>query len=77
VDSGFPRGIESIEKVFNCKIGFQYLEKVSNLAKMYMKYWKSMEILNSTICSFKFSLPLVTVLQMFLLCVPRVKFLKN
>jgi len=35
---GFPRGIKSIEKVLNCEIGFQDLEKVLNLAKMYVKY---------------------------------------
>jgi len=44
--SGFPRGIESIEKVLNFKIGFQDLEKVLNFAKTYSRYWKSMEILN-------------------------------
>ena len=44
--TGFPRGIESIKKVLNFKIGFQDIEKVSNLAKMYIRYWKSMEILN-------------------------------
>jgi len=43
--SGFPRGIESIEKVLNFKIGFQDLEKVWNLVKMYIRYWKSMEII--------------------------------
>jgi len=36
----------SIEKVLNFKIGFQDLEKVLNLAKMYIKYWTSLEILN-------------------------------
>jgi len=45
-ETGFPRGIESIEKVLNFKIGFQDLEKVLSLAKMYARYWKSMEILN-------------------------------
>jgi len=35
--SGFPRGMESIEKVLNFKIGFQDL-KVLNLAKMYIWY---------------------------------------
>jgi len=30
--AGFPRGIESIEKVLNFKIGFQDLEKVLNFA---------------------------------------------
>jgi len=44
--AGFPRGIESIEEVLNFKIGFHDLEKVLNLAKMYIKYRKSMEILN-------------------------------
>ena len=44
--TGFLRGIESIEKVLNFKIGFQDLKKVLNLAKMYIRYWKSMEILN-------------------------------
>jgi len=33
--AGFPRGIE---KVLNCEIGFQDLEKVLNLAKMHIKY---------------------------------------
>jgi len=32
--TGFPRGIESTEKVLSFKIGFQDLEKVLNLAKM-------------------------------------------
>ena len=44
--AGFPRGIESIEKVLNFEIGFQDLEKVLNLTKMYIRYGKSMEILN-------------------------------
>jgi len=35
---GFPRSIESIEEVFNFKSGFQDLEKVLKLAKMYIKY---------------------------------------
>jgi len=53
-------------KVLNCEISFQDLEKVINLAKMYIKYWKSMEIPNSGICLLKFcSLPLMTVFQMF------------
>jgi len=38
LSTGFPRGIESIEKVFNFKIGYQDLEKVLNLAKMYIRY---------------------------------------
>jgi len=52
------------------KSGFEDLEKVLNLAKMHTKYCKSMEILNSTICLFKFcSSSLMTVLQMlFALC---------
>jgi len=63
---GFPRGIESIEKVLNFEISFQDLEKVLNLAKMHIKYGKSMKILNSAIRLFKFCLlPLMTVLQMF------------
>jgi len=33
-------------KVLNFKIDFQDLKKVSNLAKIYIRYWKSMEILN-------------------------------
>jgi len=43
LSTGFPRGIESIEKVLNCEIGFQGLEKILNLAKMYInieKVWK-------------------------------------
>ena len=60
---GFPRGIE---KVLNCEIGFQDLEKVLDLAKRCIKYWHSMEILNPAICLFKFcSLSLMTTLQMF------------
>jgi len=34
--SHFPRGFESIEKVFNCKIAFEDLEKVMNSVKMYI-----------------------------------------
>jgi len=34
-----------IEKLLNFKIGFQDLEKVFNLAKMYIRCWKGMEIL--------------------------------
>jgi len=36
--SGFPRGIEGIEKVLNCEISFQDPKKVMNLAKIYIKY---------------------------------------
>jgi len=36
--TGFSRGIESIEKGLNFKIGFQDSEKVLNLAKMCIKY---------------------------------------
>ena len=36
--TGFPRSIESNEKVLNFKIGFQDLEKVLNLAKMSLRY---------------------------------------
>jgi len=38
VPTGIPRGIESIEKVLSFKIGFQDLEKVLNLDKMYIWY---------------------------------------
>jgi len=48
------QGSDEVFKVLNCEIGFQDLEKVLNLAKMYIKYWKSMEIPNSTGCLFKF-----------------------
>jgi len=34
IHAGFPRNIESIEKVLNFKIGFQDLEKVLKLAKI-------------------------------------------
>jgi len=44
--TGFPRSIESIERVLNFKIVFQDLEKVLNLAKMYIMYRKSIGILN-------------------------------
>jgi len=37
-DVGFPRGIESIEKILNLKIVFQDLEKVLNFPKMYIRY---------------------------------------
>jgi len=43
--SGFPHGIENIEKVLNFKIAFQDLEKVLNFTKIYIRYWKSVEIL--------------------------------
>jgi len=36
--TGFPRVIESIKKVLNCKIDLQDFENVLNLAKMYIKY---------------------------------------
>jgi len=36
--SGFPRGIESIEKVWNCEIGFQDIEKV--YVRKVLKKWK-------------------------------------
>jgi len=42
---GFPRGIESIEKVLNFRIVFQDLEKALIWPKMYIGYLKSMEIL--------------------------------
>jgi len=35
IETGFPR---SIEKVLNFKIVFQVLEKVLNLAKIYIRY---------------------------------------
>jgi len=44
--TGIPPGIESTEKVLNFKIGFQDLENVLILGKMYIKYRKSIEILN-------------------------------
>jgi len=40
-NTGFPCSIRSIAKVLKFKIGFQDLEKVLNLAKMYIRYWKS------------------------------------
>jgi len=36
--AGFQRGIESIEKVIDFKIGFQDFEKVLNFAKMHNRY---------------------------------------
>jgi len=81
ITSGRPYGGTAIlqnKKLNDIHVDFQHLEKVLNLAILYIKYWKSMGILNSTICSYKFcSFLLMTVLQMFLLCVPRVKYLKN
>jgi len=71
--SELSRGIEieSIEQVLNCEIDFQDLEKVVNLAKSTESIEKVWKFLNSAICLFKFcSLPLITVLQMFLHCVP-------
>jgi len=32
-------------KVWNFKVGFKDLEKVLHVAKMYIRYWKSMEII--------------------------------
>ena len=42
----YLQGSHAVLKVLNFKIGFQDLEKVLNLAKMYVRYWKSMQILN-------------------------------
>ena len=39
--AGFPR---AFEKVLNCEIGFQDHVKLLNLPKIYIKYWKTMEI---------------------------------
>jgi len=70
--------VTSIEKVLNCEIGFQDLEEVLNLAKMCIKFWKSMEIPNSAICLFKLcTLPLMTVLQMFFALCSMKKIWKN
>ena len=44
--SGWMQGSHAVLKVLNFKIGFQDLEKVLTFAKMYIKYWKSMVILN-------------------------------
>jgi len=35
------QGSYAVLKVLNCEIGFQDLEKLLILAKMYMKYWNS------------------------------------
>jgi len=43
LNTGFPC---CIEKVLNFKIGFQDFEKVLNLAKMSLRYRKSIEIPN-------------------------------
>jgi len=43
---GSPHAAESIGKVLNFKISFHDFEEVLNLAKMYIRYWKSMGILN-------------------------------
>jgi len=40
------QGSHMVLKVLNLKSGFQDLEKVLNLAKMYIRYGKSLEILN-------------------------------
>jgi len=44
------KGSHTVLKVLNCEIGFEDLENVLNIAKTYIKYWKSMEIPNSPIC---------------------------
>jgi len=60
------QGFHAVLKVLDFEICFQDLEKVLNLAKMFIKYWKSMEILNSAIWLYKFcNLPLMTVLRVF------------
>jgi len=64
-DTGFPHGIESIEKVLDCEISFQDREKVLNLAKMYIEHWKSIKIPIQPLFISFFSLPLMKVLQMF------------
>jgi len=40
---GFPHSIGSCDKALKFKISFQDLEKVLNLAKMHIRYWKRME----------------------------------
>jgi len=58
-------------KVLICEIGFQDLEKVLNLAKMYISVEKVWKLPNSAICLLKLcSLQLMTVLHIFLHCVP-------
>ena len=42
----YIQGSHVVLKVWGFKIRFQDLEKVLNLAKIYIKYCKSMEILN-------------------------------
>jgi len=42
----FAQGSHAVLKVLNFKTGCQDLEKVLRLAKRWINYWKSMEILN-------------------------------
>jgi len=68
---GCWQGSHTVLKVLNCEIGFQDLEKVLNLTKMYIKYWRKYgNSKNSAVCFFTFfSLLLMRVLQMlFALC---------
>ena len=46
--SWFPRGMEILKNHFNCEIGFQDLEKVLSLAKMYMKGLKRFQAMLNT-----------------------------
>ena len=39
------QGSDALLKLLDFKTGFQYLEKVLNLAKMCIRYWKSVEVL--------------------------------
>ena len=54
-DESLTQGSHAVLKVLNCEIGFEDLENVLHFAKMYMKYWKSMEIPNSIIQPFVYS----------------------
>ena len=65
-NQGSHAAVKVFKKYWIVKIGLQDLEEVLKLAKMYINYWQSIEILNSSICLFKFcSLP-PRALQLFL-----------
>ena len=64
-------------EVLSREIGFLDFEKVLNLAKMYITYWKSIEILNSTVCLLKLFFTVDASSAGILHCVPWAKFLEN
>ena len=63
------QGSHAVLKKYWIVKSVQDLEKVLNLAKMHIKYWKKIDFRNSTIWIFKFCSSMMIVFEMFsLLC---------